>query len=409
MTSQRDQHSRSLAIVEPSEPMDARPAFTSPGRGQIKPDPPLPQWSLLDAGLLPVAELSRFAHREARRPRPVYGAHKWFARRLGTAFRSLLVGAATDADGDFWKGYYGTANLHGVTVLDTFVGGGTALVEAQRLGATVIGYDVDPVAVAVTRFELNAAEQPDPEEILLSLRAVVADKLAKYHGVAGTDGSEASNEIVVHHFWVQVVHCRNCQEAIHAHPTWQIAVDQPPKRAQEKGSIRGTNQHVLCRHCNEILVRPINRSRVRCGSCARTTVIADGIVSGGKITCPHCNTSERLIDVAARTEQPPQWHLFALEVVAGEGPRRRTMRQRQFRVATDADRALVDAAAAALAERENSEKSFIPGPGSQPTVSTTVLSGTATGATAISSIRDSSSTCPCSPKRSLSCPTSSVV
>lgn len=135
MTSDRHQPSWLLAIQQRSRPETTQELLVAArrpseiGRGQ------LPSWSLLDAGLIPVAELSGFAHREARRPRPIYGAHKWFARRLGTAFRSLLVAAATDADGNFWDGYYGAANLRGITVLDTFVGGGTALVEAQRLGA----------------------------------------------------------------------------------------------------------------------------------------------------------------------------------------------------------------------------------------------------------------------------------
>ncbi len=356
MTSDRHQPSWLLAIQQHLRPETTQELLVAARRTSEDGPGRLPSWSLLDAGLMPVAELSGFAHREARRPRPIYGAHKWFARRLGTAFRSLLVAAATDADGNFWDGYYGAANLRGITVLDTFVGGGTALVEAQRLGATVIGLDVDPVAAAVSRFELSAADQPDPEDILQALQAAVADKLAKYHRAA-----DHTAETVVHHFWVQTVECRTCHEAIHAHPTWQIAVDTPPSKTLQGGiPSRSADQHVLCRHCNEILTRPADRSKVRCGRCARTTVIADGNVKSGTITCPHCATTERLIDVAARTQRPPQWHLFALEVISADGPRRRSMRQRHFRAATSADRALVDGAAAALAEREAHKRGFIP-------------------------------------------------
>jgi putative DNA methylase len=361
MTSRRRQPSRCLAIEQQqSRPVTTQHVVPEAREREVNTTSRLPGWSLLDAGLLPVSDLSAFAQREARRPRPIYGAHKWFARRLGTAFRSLLVAAATDADGDFWDGYYGSANLRGITVLDTFVGGGAALVEAQRLGATVIGFDVDPVATAVTRFELSAADQPDPEQVLHALQTAVADKLAKYHRFADTDKPETSDETVVHHFWVQAVKCRGCHETIHAHPTWQIAVDKPPSKSLGKSSFPGTDQHVLCRHCHAILTRPGDKSRVRCGRCARTTVIADGTVTNGAITCPHCSTTERLIDVAARTQQPPQWHLFALEVIAAGGPRRRSIQQRHFRAATAADRALVEAAADALAEREKNKQSYVP-------------------------------------------------
>ncbi len=80
--------------------------------------------SLLDAGLLPVEDLAVLASREGRRPRPIYGAHRWFARRFGSAFRTLLTAAALPEGADFWTTYYeGTDYWHGKIVLDPFVGG----------------------------------------------------------------------------------------------------------------------------------------------------------------------------------------------------------------------------------------------------------------------------------------------
>src|SRR5689334_19369742 len=83
--------------------------------------------SLLDAGLVPVAELARLSDREGWRPRPIYQAHRWFARRFGSAFRGLLVAAALPADSEFWGGYYAGVDYGGRTVLDPFVGGGTSV------------------------------------------------------------------------------------------------------------------------------------------------------------------------------------------------------------------------------------------------------------------------------------------
>ena len=80
---------------------------------------------LLDA-VLPVEELAMLALREGWRPRPIYGAHRWFARRFGSAFRALLTAAALPEGADFWTAYYeGTDYWYGKTVLDPFVGGGT--------------------------------------------------------------------------------------------------------------------------------------------------------------------------------------------------------------------------------------------------------------------------------------------
>ena len=52
-------------------------------------DPERGGWSLLDEGALPVEDHAKLAAREGKRQRPVYGAHKWFARRAGSAFRAL--------------------------------------------------------------------------------------------------------------------------------------------------------------------------------------------------------------------------------------------------------------------------------------------------------------------------------
>lgn len=308
---------------------------------------PLPERSLLDGGDVPVSQLAAFARREARRPRPIYGAHKWFARRLGTAFRGLLVAAATPAGGDFWAGYYGDVSLHGHLVLDTFVGGGTALVEAQRLGATVVGVDVDPVAAAVTRFELSAENQPNPQTILAALQASVGARMARFHRTTNEDGSQQD---VVHHFWVQVVDCTSCGEAVEAHPTWQIATDQGAKR-----------QWVLCRGCGGILERPAQRQSVRCGACHVLTNISAGTVAFGKLTCPGCGTAQRLIDVALRTGRPPAWRLFALEVLDTQPTGRSVpMAHRSFRRATRADQELVEDAARELKRREDAGLDYVP-------------------------------------------------
>src|SRR4051795_6535533 len=121
----------------------------------------IPSPSLLDAGILPVGEIAYIAKREGIRPRAAYQSHKWFARRLATTARSLLAAATTPEDGSFWQGYYRDASCEGLTVLDPFVGGGVMLLEATRLGATVHGVDVEPVAVAVSDFQGRLTLLPD--------------------------------------------------------------------------------------------------------------------------------------------------------------------------------------------------------------------------------------------------------
>src|SRR3954453_7261734 len=95
--------------------------------------------SLLDVGDLPVEQLAVLADREGRRPVPIYHAHRWFARRFSSAFRAILVAARLPQEADFWQAFYEGVDYSGLTILDPFVGGGTSVVEAARLGASSIG------------------------------------------------------------------------------------------------------------------------------------------------------------------------------------------------------------------------------------------------------------------------------
>jgi len=106
--------------------------------------------------------------------RPPNYQHKWWARRLGSVFRSLCLGAlssaGTSAD-EVWARY---ARANGdrfadSVVFDPFMGGGTTGQEATRLGATFVGSDVNPVAWFVARMGLA----PVPTDLDDHFRAVV--------------------------------------------------------------------------------------------------------------------------------------------------------------------------------------------------------------------------------------------
>jgi len=129
----------------------------------------------------PIEHVNPLAEREANARRPIYMLHKWWARRLGCVFRTIVLSSLIPNDewerldaiarkqGDTaWKWlYYRQCQLtrrdadhagHRCAlelidqyckekiVLDPFMGGGTTVVEALRLGCRVIGVDINPVA-----------------------------------------------------------------------------------------------------------------------------------------------------------------------------------------------------------------------------------------------------------------------
>ena len=305
----------------------------------------LPNPCLLEAGELPILELTGFAVREGRRPRSIYTGHKWFARRLGSVFRALLVGATSARDNDFWEQYYGGADLREVVVLDCFVGGGTSIVEALRLGATVRGVDVDPVACAVSRFEVNAADMPDLGDALRELTDSVGSTIRRFHLTKTLNGTE---HVVLHHFWVQVVDCDNCGETFEAHPDFVLGE-------------HGPHRWVICTHCGDIHRRRHGHERMRCGTCKGWTRICEGNVSYGRSQCPHCGSRRPLIEVGRRSGTTPVWRLFAMEVLTeADGGRSVPIAKRQFVKASEEDVALFESAREELRRRQLKQPDSLP-------------------------------------------------
>ena len=71
----------------------------------------------------------------------------------GTLFRALLLSEFRESA---LRDIYFEANtLAGIRVADPFMGGGTPLLEANRLGCDVIGYDINPMAYWIVRQEMG--------------------------------------------------------------------------------------------------------------------------------------------------------------------------------------------------------------------------------------------------------------
>ena len=110
--------------------------------------------------------------------RPNTYLHKWWARRCGSTFRTILKQFAPDAGR---SDYYAPGGLEGKTVLDPMMGGGTTLHEAIRLGANVIGADIDPIPITQARASLSPARLPDLRAAFDSFFADLYGSLRHYY------------------------------------------------------------------------------------------------------------------------------------------------------------------------------------------------------------------------------------
>ncbi|MCY4634608.1 MAG: DUF1156 domain-containing protein [Acidobacteria bacterium] len=88
-----------------------------------------------------VAAMARREKQIQQNYRPIIAVHKWFARRPGTLFRGLTL--AEFGDGPLSETFFSANDFAGRTIADPFMGGGTPLLEANRVGCDVLGVDIN--------------------------------------------------------------------------------------------------------------------------------------------------------------------------------------------------------------------------------------------------------------------------
>src|SRR5271169_6122037 len=159
----------------------------------------------------PIVEINRLAMPERNSFKPIYQMHKWFARRASCVFRAILLGAlkpaGTDIMEEFYKGHTHDPDTNGKVILDPFMGGGTTVVEALRLGCKVIGIDLNPVAWFIVKTEvkpvdmeeLNAAFERLASRKTSSGRTVQEELLSYYRTRCPACGNE--DAAINYAFW----------------------------------------------------------------------------------------------------------------------------------------------------------------------------------------------------------------
>ena len=162
--------------------------------------------------------------------RPIIAVHKWFARRPGSLFRGLAL--AEFGDAPLSDLYFHANDFPGRKVADPFMGGGIPLIEANRIGCDVYGFDINPMSAWIVREEIEHLDMDAYEQqaakLLKTLRAEIEDL---YHTDCPLYGD---TDVPVKYFlWVKVLGCEACGTSIDLFPGYLLSEDSrhPKKRA----------------------------------------------------------------------------------------------------------------------------------------------------------------------------------
>ncbi len=192
----------------------------------------------------PVVEINRLAIPERNAFKPIYQMHKWFARRASCVFRAILLSAmkpaGTDIMTEFYKDHTNDPDTNGVRILDPFMGGGTTIVEALRLGCHVTGIDLSPVAWFIVKTEvepvdideLKAAFKRLEQRITLSGKPLKEELLSHYKTECPCCGAGREHADIIYTFWVKSAICTNpdCRKQVPLFPNYIIAKKSPSVR-----------------------------------------------------------------------------------------------------------------------------------------------------------------------------------
>ncbi len=192
----------------------------------------------------PIVEINRLAVPERNAFKPIYQMHKWFARRASCVFRAILLGAMKPAGNnimvEFYKDHPHDPDTKGVRILDPFMGGGTTVVEALRLGCHVTGIDLNPVAWFIVKTEVEAVDIDKLNDAFkrlenrktISGKSVKEELLSHYKTECPCCGAGREEADIIYAFWVKSAICTdpNCRKEVPLFNSYVIAMKSPSVR-----------------------------------------------------------------------------------------------------------------------------------------------------------------------------------
>jgi adenine-specific DNA methylase len=286
----------------------------------------------------PFEALSDIAEIESWRKeinRPTTHIHKWWAQRLGTVFRALTIGAFAPSGANVLDLFYKPVRIPGGTVFDPFMGSGTTLAEAVKLGAKAIGRDINPVAHFLVKCALSVHDRRAILETFLAIERDVADEIRSYYRATLPDGVQAD---VLYTFWVKTIDCPACATVVDLFASQIFARHAYPKKVSQAQAI--------CPHCGGINEVHVEDRDTRCSTCSKAFDPNAGPAKGQNATCPSCGHSFPIAKTIRATGKPPAHRMYAKLLLLADD-------SKEYHPITDEDRKLYARAERALANREN--------------------------------------------------------
>lgn len=258
----------------------------------------------------PIDFISLLAKHESWRKevyRPLSYLHKWWARRLGSVFRGIIIGACSDSNSDIKNIFYKPLKFRDKVIYDPFMGSGTTVIEALKLGCKVIGQDINPISYTAVKAALQHYDRKDLITAYNKLEEDVGHTILDFYKTE-IDGVKLD---VLYYFWVKTIKCPDCGENIDLFSSRIFSKHAYPKKNPQAQS--------LCPYCNEINTIHYDDKLVTCSACRKTYNPQIGNINKSIYTCPKCGKSQKIIDYVKNSGEFLKERMYAKLILDEEG------------------------------------------------------------------------------------------
>lgn len=259
----------------------------------------------------PFIEISEIAQAESWRKeiyRPIYHIHKWWAQRLGSVFRAIILASALPEESDITKLFYEPVQLSNFVVFDPFMGSGTTVGEALKFGCKVIGRDINPVACFAVKNALGPVGRRQLEKGFHQVESQVAEELRSLYVSKDSEGYPCD---VLYYFWVKVLPCPQCKHPVDLFTRFIFASHAYPKKYKEARAV--------CPSCGEINVVQNDSNNHRCNNCNVSFNPNSGWAKSINALCPNCGNKFKMAQTAREQGHPPEHRMYAKLVLTKDG------------------------------------------------------------------------------------------
>lgn len=258
----------------------------------------------------PIIEVSKLAEKESWRKeinRPIYHIHKWWAKRLGSVLRAMIIGALTPDKFNIWENFYAKQNFRDKIILDPFMGSGTTLGESLKLGCKIVGGDINPVSTFMVRQALTRASDRELQTTFAQLEQEVAQEIQPYYQTRDPETDELIP--VLYYFWVKIVTTPE-QESIPLFSNYIFAKNAYPNKKPKS--------QIICPTCWQIIADRFDTTYILCPHCQTEFNPQQGTAKGQYVTSPS-GKRYKIKNLIQEQHHPPAHRMYAMLALRANG------------------------------------------------------------------------------------------